>query len=171
MKNKANKKQAHKQKLTPDTKSKRPWGVLVAVIVGATIGVIFWKNNNQAPLESTTSSTQTPVTTNVKAGKDQLAGRWARTDSDGAYVIEIKSAAADGKLDASYFNPNPIKVGHAEWQNKNGKLAVVVELRDVNYPGSPYTLNFIPSENRMTGNYYQAVEGTNFDVEFVRARY
>jgi hypothetical protein len=53
---------------------------------------------------------------------------------------------------------------------KNGSLLIFVESRDVNYLGSTYTLNFIPSENRMTGNYFQAVEGANFDVEFVRVR-
>jgi len=55
-------------------------------------------------------------------------------------------------------------------KSKNGKLVVVVELRDVNYPGSTYTLNFNRAENSMTGNYYQAVEGTNFDVAFVLVR-
>jgi hypothetical protein len=83
-------------------------------------------------------------------------------------VIEIRSASADGKLDARYFNPNPINVGSAAWQKNANGLVVVIELQDVNYPGSTYTLNFFPSENRMAGNYYQAVEGANFDVEFVR---
>ncbi len=171
MKNKASKKQDHKKKPASDTKSKRPWGTLVAVIVGVTLGIIFWKNNNHVPLEGTSTSAQSPVTTNAKEDKDQLLGRWARTDSEGAYVIEIKNASADGKLEANYFNPNPIKVGFATWQKTNNNIVVVVELRDVNYPGSTYTLNFSSTENRMTGNYYQAVEGTNFDVEFIRARY
>ena len=169
MKNKATSKQHPKQKPTSETKSKRPLGILIVVIIVAVIGVIFWKSN-QTTTESTSTSAQSPAPTNSKADKDQLVGRWTRTDSDGAYVIEIKSASADGKLDASYFNPNPIKVGRAEWQNKNEKLVIVVELRDVNYPGSTYTLNFLSAENSMTGNYYQAVEGTNFDVAFVRVR-
>jgi hypothetical protein len=169
MKNKTNKKQDRKQKPPSDTKSMRSLGIWVAVIVGATIVFILWWNNTSTPRESASTSDSSPVTTPAKAEKDQLIGRWTRTDSDGAYVIEIKSATADGKLEASYFNPNPIKVGRAEWQNKNGKLAIEVELRDINYPGSTYTLNFHPKENKMTGNYYQAVEGTNFDVEFVPA--
>ena len=156
-------------KPTPVTKKKNRWWILGIIIIGATIGFIFWKNNT---IQNTTNSTSTtsPINTPTNPDKDLLIGRWTRTDSEGAYVIEIKSANVDGKLNAGYFNPNPIKVGYAEWQNKNGKLVVVVELRDVNYPGSTYTLTFLSAENRLTGNYYQAVEGTNFDVEFVRAR-
>lgn len=167
MKNKPTK----KSKTTPVAKKKTPLWMVVVVIVVASIGGVTWRLYTADKSSTNSPSTSTTTNTPAKANHELLVGRWSRTDSEGAYVIEIKSATADGKLDASYFNPNPIKVGHAEWQNKNGKLAVVVELRDVNYPGSTYTLNFIPSENRMTGNYYQAVEGTNFDVEFVRARY
>ena len=84
------------------------------------------------------------MSASVPAGteKDLLVGRWVRTDSNGGYTLEIKTASADGKLDAGYFNPNPINVSRAEWQKKEGSLVVVVELRDVNYPGSTYTLNF-----------------------------
>ncbi len=170
MKNKTTRKPHHSSKASHVAKKKNPLWMVVIVMVIAAMAIVFWRNYTAN--KNKNSSVSSPSSTNVPVQADQnlLIGRWTRTDSDGAYVIEIKSAAADGKLDASYFNPNPIKVGHAEWQNKNGKFVVIVELRDVNYPGSTYTLNFIPSENRMTGNYYQAVEGTNFDVEFVRAR-
>jgi len=170
MKNKTTTKQHHKPKTTPVAKNKSPLWMVVAVIVVASIGGILWRLYTADKSTTNSTSTTTPANTPAKADQDLLVGRWTRTDSEGAYVIEIKSAGADGKLVASYFNPNPIKVGRAEWQNKNGKLVVVVELRDVNYPGSTYTLNFLSAENSMIGNYYQAVEGTNFDVAFVRAR-
>lgn len=166
MKNKATK-QPHQQKKILGKKSKRLLGILAVVIISTTIGVIYWKNN-QTTAESTPNSAPSAIV--PKANQELLVGRWVRTDSEGNYIIEIKSAAAGGKLDAHYFNPNPIKVGRAEWQQKNGSLMIVVELRDVNYPGSTYTLNFLPTEDRLKGNYYQAVEGSNFDVEFVRSR-
>jgi hypothetical protein len=170
MKNKTANKPHHKPKPTPAAKKKSPLWMVIVIIAVASMGGVLWRTYNAG--KDTNSSASSPTTANApaKSDKDLLVGRWTRTDSDGAYVIEIKSAGADGKLEASYFNPNPIKVGHAEWQKKNNALMIMVELRDVNYPGSTYTLNFIPSENRMTGNYFQAVEGTNFDVEFVRAR-
>ena len=170
MKNKANRKQEPKTKAAPITKKKNPlWMVIIFMLV-ATIGIVLWRNYTAGKIIKSASPAASPASTPTQVNKDQLAGRWVRTDSEGNYIIEIKSAAVDGKLAASYFNPNPIQVGHAEWQKKNKGLMIVVELRDVNYPGSTYTLDFLPAEDRMIGNYYQAVEGTNFDVEFVRER-
>jgi hypothetical protein len=99
---------------------------------------------------------------------EKLKGKWLRPD--GGYILEIRSATAEGKLEASYFNPGPINVARSEWQRKDGSLQVFVELRDVNYPGSTYTLKFSDSEDRMTGNYFQASQGENFAVEFVRQK-
>jgi hypothetical protein len=167
MKNKSN--QHPKQKSTATTKNKRPWLIPGVVILAAVVGVIFWMNKRDNQTINNSASTP-PTNVQAKASKDLLIGRWVRTDSEGNYIIEIKNVIANGKLDAQYFNPNPIKVGRAEWQQKNGSLMMVVELRDVNYPGSTYTLNLLSGGDRLTGNYYQAVEGTNFDVEFVRSR-
>ena len=61
-----------------------------------------------------------------------------------------------------------IAVARAEWTNKDGRLQVYIELRDINYPGSNYALQYDPDSKRLAGNYYQAVQGTNFKVEFVR---
>lgn len=160
-------KKQHKQKVLLQSKSNTRWWVMGGV--GAVIVVfIYWQSKEVT--QGTSNSISTTDSAPVQADQSLLIGRWARTDSDGAYVIEIKSAGADGKLDASYFNPNPIKVGHASWQQKNKGIMIVVELRDVNYPGSTYTLQFSTTEDRMTGNYYQAVEGANFTVEFLRAQ-
>jgi len=104
----------------------------------------------------------------VKAEYDHLVGRWLRPD--GGYILDIKSATADGKLDVSYFNPNPIHVGKSEWVVKEGKQYVLVELQDVNYPGSTYGLQYIVAQDRLTGTYYQAVEKNTYDVEFVREK-
>ncbi len=170
MKNKTTNKPHHKKAIPTAKKKKSPLWMVVIIIAVVSIGGVIWRNYNAGKSTTNSTSASTPADAPASVNKDQLTGRWTRTDSDGAYVIEIKSASADGKLEANYFNPNPIKVGHAEWQKKNNGLMIIVELRDVNYPGSTYTLNFIPNENRMTGNYYQAVEGANFDVEFVRAK-
>ncbi len=171
MKNKPTKNPHNQKKTTPVTKSNsRMWMMIIIVIVVAVLSVFFWKNYTAG--EATKNTTMTPSATNVPAKpyQDLLIGRWVRTDSNGNYIIEIRSATTTGNLEASYFNPNPIKVGHAEWQKKNDGLVVIVELRDVNYPGSTYTLSFNPSENLLSGIYYQAMQGTSFDVAFVRVK-
>ena len=102
----------------------------------------------------------------AEIGAERLVGRWIRPD--GGYVLEIRRAQVDGRLDAAYLNPRSIKVSRAEWRREEGRLLVFVELRDVNYPGSTYNLRFVPDRDRLVGAYYQAVQKQTFDVEFAK---
>jgi len=54
------------------------------------------------------------------------------------------------------------------WESSYGNLKVIIELRDINYPGSKYTLSYLPDRDILSGEYYQAVEGLTFYVEFAR---
>jgi hypothetical protein len=95
-----------------------------------------------------------------------LVGRWQRTD--GSYVIEIRRVAADGTMDADYFNPRPIKVARADAAMFKEHLRVDIELRDAGYPGSTYTLLYDPAKDALLGRYYQAYQRQTYDVVFVR---
>jgi hypothetical protein len=97
-----------------------------------------------------------------------LIGRWVRTDA--RYTIIIKSVDPSGKMDATYSNPNPINVSKAEVSVEGGTLKMFIELRDIGYPGSTYTLTYVPVADRLTGVYYQAVIQQKFDIVFQRAR-
>lgn len=97
-----------------------------------------------------------------------LVGRWQRTD--GGYIIEIHSIDTDGKIMAGYFNPRPINVSQAQAAMYKNHIKVEVELRDVGYPGSTYTLVFAPEKDTLIGYYYHAVSGQSFDVLFVRMK-
>lgn len=100
--------------------------------------------------------------------EQRLTGRWIRPD--GGYILELKDIKKDGKLKASYFNPSSINVFHAEWNRKEGRINLFVELRDVNYPGSKYILQYDPESDRLTGTYFQAVYGETYDIEFERIK-
>ena len=93
-------------------------------------------------------------------------GRWVRTGTP--YVIDIQAARDDGTLDAAYYNPRPVNVSRAEARDKNGRLEVFVELRDVNYPGSNYTLTYDKGKDILYGVYFQAVIRQSFEVVFRR---
>lgn len=97
-----------------------------------------------------------------------LVGNWIRTDAD--YRVEIAEIYGDGKLKAGYFNPKSINVADGRWTNDGGILKIYIELRDVNYPGSKYDLSYVEYGDKLLGEYYQAVEGTNYKVEFSRAK-
>ncbi len=97
-----------------------------------------------------------------------LMGRWQRTD--GGYIIEIRGIDTDGKIKAGYFNPRPINVSRAQAAMYQEHIKIELELRDVGYPGSRYTLIYDQSKDRLIGFYYHAVSGQNFDVVFVRQK-
>ena len=118
-----------------------------------------------------------PWSASAESGKDgrpkpaqtdygRIEGKWLRPD--GGYVLELSDAKSEGKLKAAYFNPRPINVGKAEWRSMDDRIQVFVELQDVNYPGSTYTLIYDPKHDRLNGYYYQAVVKGTFDVVFVR---
>ena len=116
------------------------------------------------------AAAQQPSTSAAQSvpGFEKLKGRWLR--DSGGYTIEIRGVGPGGKLEAAYFNPKSIHVGRAEASQQGGAVKVVIELRDVNYPGSTYTLSYDPKNDRLVGRYYQAVAGQTFDVYFVRLK-
>ena len=97
-----------------------------------------------------------------------LSGRWVRTD--GGYVIEIRSVDPGGRMQAAYYNPNPINVARAEAARSGAAVTVFIELRAPGYPGSTYTLIYDPKSDQLKGVYHQASLKQNFDVIFVRGR-
>ena len=137
-------------------KSKTIYISAAAIIILIVVLIILFTNNTENTLQSSRKS----------ADKNLLIGDWVRTDA--SYLIQIIRVNEDGNLEVQYFNPNPINVGKANWEESHGNLKIFVELSDVNYPGSTYTLSYLPDRDILAGDYYQAVQGLNFYVEFVR---
>jgi hypothetical protein len=97
---------------------------------------------------------------------NRLIGRWLRPD--GNYMLEIRSASADGKVAAAYYNPSPINVSKAEVSSEDGRVRLFVQLTGGGYEGSYYTLAYDPGTDRLAGVYHQLSMGQEFEVEFVR---
>ncbi|BBO74846.1 hypothetical protein DSCW_22630 [Desulfosarcina widdelii] len=95
-----------------------------------------------------------------------LKGQWQRTD--GGYVIDIRSVAPDGRMDAAYYNPRTVNVHRAQASTVKGYLKTEIELRDSGYPGSTYTLLYQPDKDALMGIYYQAAYGQTYEVVFIR---
>lgn len=111
-----------------------------------------------------------PLTNTGPAAPDfqRLVGRWVRTD--GGYILEVRNATADGKVEASYFNPNPINVAQARAEGDGDTVRLFIELRDVGYPGSTYTLRHDGERNELQGVYFQAATRESFAVTFTREK-
>jgi len=81
--------------------------------------VLFIVGCNQTTNSSKDNTSPEPVKNEVnlktteKPDYKQLIGDYLR--SDGTYTLKILSITEDGKIDAAYFNPNPINVGSAKW--------------------------------------------------------
>lgn len=135
-------------------------------LIGIVAAIVWWMwpaTPAPSPLASGGSTMGGSVAAPV-ADYTPLIGKWQRTDGD--YLLEIVAAAPDGKLEAKYYNPRPIHVGKAMGLIDGGKLTALVELRDVNYPGSTYRLRH--QGDKLTGDYFQATQGETYQVEFVR---
>ena len=98
----------------------------------------------------------------------RLEGKWVRPD--GGYVLQLRNVESSGELKASYYNPKSINVGTSNWKADDGNLMVFVELSDINYQGSTYTLQYDPDSDRLKGKYFQAPTGRTYEVEFVRVK-
>lgn len=158
----------------PTTKGPRrqPWSsllVAVAFSIGAACGNP--KETTGAATASTNSgSAVAPASTpsQPEAGFQKLVGRWLRPD--GGYVLEISGVDTAGKATAAYLNPRPINVARAEASRDGTFTKLFVELRDVNYPGSTYTLTYEPKLDQLQGIYFQAALQQQFDVVFERMK-
>lgn len=96
-----------------------------------------------------------------------LAGRWVRPD--GGYVLTIRAVGADGRLDATYANPQPLPFSRAEATLDGNTVVIFLELRAGGYNGSNYRLSYNAAADRLEGVYDQVVSRQQYAVRFVRA--
>ena len=132
---------------------------LVLVLGVAALGAFLW-------LRAPRSDTSSRGAGQAGSGAEALKGRWIRPD--GGYILEIKQIAADGKIEAAYFNPNPIHVSRAEAARDGQVTRMFVELRDTGYPGATYSMAYDPGTQTLKGVYFQPALAQSFDVVFFR---
>jgi hypothetical protein len=121
--------------------------VAFAVIVLATASILFWPRPQPAQFQI-------------------LIGQWLRPD--GGYIIDISGIESGGNMQAGYYNPRPIRIAKAQAGQEGATATVFIELDDVGYPGSTYTLRYDPASDQLQGVYYQAALQESFEVVFVR---
>lgn len=112
------------------------------------------------------SASPAATTTGPAPEVRKLQGKWRRPDGD--YLLTVRRVESDGKVQAEYNNPQPIRVSKAEASQEKGLLKLFVELRDTGYPGCTYKLLYNPKEDVLVGEYFQAAQQQAYEVGFVR---
>ncbi len=173
MSSKKSKKPSHGSKAASRKRRNFPRLLLIIVCAGVAVAgglLVFNKYTNEADqktaISASDSSSESNAPTATPDNLRKLIGRWVRPD--GGYVIDIRNVHADGKLQAAYFNPRPIHVSQAQATQKEGEIQILIELRDVGYPGATYTLRYNAKHDVLVGLYHQPAVGQTFDVAFAR---
>jgi hypothetical protein len=143
-------------------KRKKRMKTLRSVFTASTVVLFVWLLSETA----LASQEQFELKSRGFSVAKQLEGRWVR--EDGGYSLVLADIKSDGSLKAFYFNPRQINVHEANWKFEDERLHLYVELRDVNYPGSNYTLIYRASKDVLWGSYYLAVQKKTMYVSFVR---
>ena len=160
----------HSRRSAPGSRSRVAWIWISVVVVAVAAGVIWRvggsRSESAAPSGGEVVPVAPPIPAVTVADAQGLVGQWVRTDSP--YVLEVVSTTEDGNLEAAYYNPRPINVSRGAFRLVDGTFEVFVELRDVNYPGSTYTLRYDAADDVLQGVYFQAALGQSYDVTFAR---
>jgi hypothetical protein len=143
---------------------------LVAVLIASALAA----GCRRPRAETSVAATPAPATPSASSAAPaspsteprKLVGRWVRGDYN--YVIAIDRVAPDGTLEVQYLNPGPIHVSRAEWKSEGGRLGILVELTDRNYPGNFYTLAYDPGSDSLSGIYHHLGLNQTLDVGFSR---
>ena len=173
MGSKKSKKRDHRGKASSHKRRNFPTLLLIIVCAGVAIagGLLIFnkyanKTDQKTAISASDSSSESNAPTVTPDNLRKLVGRWVRPD--GGYVIDIRNVHADGKLQAAYFNPRPIHVSQEQVTQKEGEIQILIELRDVGYPGATYALRYNAKHDVLAGLYHQPAVGQTFDVVFVR---
>lgn len=98
--------------------------------------------------------------------RQTLVGRWLRYDQ--TYMMVIESVGDDGRLAARYLNPDPVGVSKAEAWIEEGRVEILLELTDANYPGNFYELAYDPERQWLVGVYHHLGAREDYEVYFTR---
>lgn len=126
------------------------------------------KSNDLAKVAITRNSEPLKKVQPPKMEIRALAGNWIRTDRP--HKLNLIEFAGDGTLKAEYLNPKPAHIGKASWLDDNSFLNIYLELRDEKFPGSTYTLFYIPNKDLLVGKFFHAKDGATYNVGFKREK-
>lgn len=129
------------------------------------------QQNHATSVPAKAHSVDQQVITSGKITLEKLVGRWNRTD--GNYILEIIPVKKSKTVRVAYYNPKPIHIAQTKITSQNkviGAIKIFIKLQDKGYPGSTYTLHYIPSDDVLKGTYFHAGLQQQFPSLFIREK-
>jgi hypothetical protein len=103
-----------------------------------------------------------------KQDKNLLKGVWGRTDATG--VVNISEVLDNGLLKTTFYSPKMINIEKAVWTNSSDVLRIYILLREDNYPGSSFSLNYMAEKDLLLGVYFDALTNESLTISFERIK-
>jgi hypothetical protein len=97
-----------------------------------------------------------------------IKGVWGRTDAVGE--INISEILDNGLLKTTFYNPKMINIEKAIWTNSSDVLRIYILFREDKYPGSSFSLNYLPEKDLLLGVYFDALTNESYSVAFKRVK-
>lgn len=100
-----------------------------------------------------------------------LVGEWSERGMP--WLIKITDVYDTGKLEVGLYNtysPTPIQVELANWFKLGNLLSIYIEIKDPDYPGSYFKLNYVPERDVLVGTAYNALQNAVYSLEMIRER-
>jgi hypothetical protein len=140
------------------------WITLILVVVWGQSFDLNAKNTRSTPLAI--SKTSPPKEYFQGQDRNLIKGVWGRVDAAGE--IKITEVLHGGSLKSTFYNPKLIAIEKSIWTNSSGVLRVYILLREDDYPGSSFTLNYVAVRDVLVGVYYDALTQKSYPVTFER---
>ncbi len=146
-----------------------PRGKGVAYLAPLPSFYLFWHCRMVTIAGAVSAGEKAPRQSLQETDVQRLVGRWVRGMGD--ICLNSATSMRGVALQPPISTPGRSRCSGRYWSRNGGKISVlVVELRDINYPGSTYNLQYDAKSDRLTGTYFQAVERQTYDVQFMRTK-
>ncbi|WP_281322931.1 hypothetical protein [Flavobacterium aestivum] len=142
--------------------------LFVVLFLGFSIQSYQLNAKNRIAITKDVSEHSILIKQSRKADKNLIKGLWGRTEGVGE--INISEVRDNGLLKATFCNPKSINIEKAVWTNSSDVLRIYILLREDNYPGSSFSLNYIAEKDLLLGVYFDALTNISYTVSFKRVK-
>jgi hypothetical protein len=142
--------------------------LLVFLFLGLSMESYQLNTKSALPYKNSTSGYLSFIEQPKNKGRNLIKGVWGRTDGPGE--INISEVMDNGVLKVTFYNPKLINIEKAVWTNSSDVLRIHILLKEDSYPGSSFSLNYLPEKDLFIGVYFDGLTKESYPVSFKRVK-